>query len=107
LGAWRILFARSQPVQDDADRAPPVAGHAHDLVNGAVYLDHDVGGAARPLVEPIDVLRDNRLQDAAPLELDERPMSGTWDRAPRRVRESSLPGESSDFRVRHVVANVR
>src|SRR6188474_2991480 len=41
--AGRILFARAQAIEHRAHRAAPAAVHAHDVVDGAMHLDHEIG----------------------------------------------------------------
>ena len=72
-----------------------------------MHLDHEVGRAAGPLVQAVDVLRDQRVQQAAVLELDERAMPGPWLRRPRGVMEPPLPGELPHLGIGHVVVDVR
>src|SRR5436190_2342179 len=58
------------------------------------------------LVQPVDVLRHERVQFAAPLELDERAMTGVRPRVPCRMLDSALPRELPHLGIRHVVMDV-
>ena len=65
-------------------RAAPAALEALRLVHVAVDLDDDLRRGARGLVQPVDVLRDQRVEAGASLELGER------DGARRSARRQQL-----------------
>jgi uncharacterized protein (TIGR03435 family) len=72
-----------------------------------VHFDHDFGRAAGRLMQPVGVLRHEREQLAAPFERDQRVMTGVWPCCPRRMLEPAPPRQTTHFRIRHVVMNVR
>jgi len=67
--------ARANALERRLHRALAAAGKAHHVVHRAVHLDHAPGRIARLLVQPVDVLRDERVQLTAPLQRDDRHMA--------------------------------
>ena len=61
-----------------------------------MHLHHLVRAVARLLVQFIHVLRDQRVQLAARLQRDQRPVAGVRARRPRRMLEAALPGTPVD-----------
>ena len=59
-----------------AHRRPVAAAHAHDLVHRPVDLEHPRRVGPGRLVQPVDVLGDQRAQPALPLEVDQRAVAG-------------------------------
>src|SRR2546423_724680 len=82
----------SGPLQA-ADGAPgPLrARQALDLVHGAVDLDDAARVGAGSLMQAVDVLRDDRDQSAAALEIDQRPVPGIRLRGPGGMLSSGAP----------------
>jgi hypothetical protein len=58
-------------------------------------------------MQTIDILRDERVQLSMALQLHERAMPGIGRGVPCWMIDTALPRKSADFRVRHVVMNVR
>ena len=74
--AGRIGFSGPHAVEHRTGRPTPAAGHADDVAHRAVHLDDAHRSCPRGLVQSVDVLRHQRAQLAAPLERDQRPMTG-------------------------------
>lgn len=72
----------------------------------AVHFDDALGRVTGTLMQPVDVLRDQRVQFPAALELDQRQMSVVRLRAPGWMLQAALPREPANFRIGHVVVNV-
>ena len=85
-------FAAVDPVERAAHRRPVAAGQALDLVHGAVDLEHAVRRRAGRLVQPVDVLGDQREQPALALEVDQRAVPGVGPISPacrsRRISQA-------------------
>ena len=107
LPAGGILFAGPHAIERGLHGPPPAAAHAHHVVDGPVHFDHVVDGAPRPLMQAVDVLRDEGVQLAAPLERDERPVAGVRRGVPGRMIEPALPGQPAHLGIRHVEVDVR
>src|SRR5262249_53719703 len=80
---------------------------ARGIVYRPMYLDDAVRGVSCPLVQAVDVLRDEREELASPLERHERAMTGVGRRRPRRMLEPGAPGRAADFGVGDIVMDVR
>ena len=72
------------PVEHLLHRSGLTTAQAHHLAHGAVHLDDQVGSTAGSLVQPVDVLRDERVELASALELDEGVVAGVRVGAPGR-----------------------
>ena len=66
-------------------------------------LDHELRRGTRLLVQAVDVLRDDRVQLAVSLQLDQRSVPGVGLGRPRGRSQPVLPGPPSHLGVRHVV----
>src|SRR5690606_39580073 len=89
-------------VQCLAHRPPIGALQADRLVDGAVQLEHDVRGRACLLVEFVDVLRDQRGELSAALEVDQRAVCRVRAGAPGRMVQELLPSLLSHFGTGHI-----
>jgi hypothetical protein len=76
-------------------------------VQRAVDLDDPVRTRARRLVEPVHILRDQRLQLALRFQIDEGAVSGIWIALLRGAGELHLPGAAAHLGVAHVVLDRR
>src|SRR5438128_1572247 len=81
----------------------PVQDGVHQLAHGAVDLDHPIGRGARRLVEPVDVLGDERVELAAALEGDEGAMAGIGLGLPGRRLQAALPRALAHLGIGDVV----
>ncbi len=105
--ARRVLLASPDPVERRGHLGPVAAGHAHDSVHGAVQLHDVVRRRARPLLQPVDVLRDHLRVHAAGCEPGQRQVRGVRLRRPGRVHEPVLPRAAAYRRVGDVVLERR
>ena len=80
---------------------------ALDRVHGAVDLDDALGRRARGLVQPVDVLGDERVQRGAPLELGERAVAGVGLAAEQLALGAVAPHLPAVLGVGHVVLDRR
>ena len=101
-----IVLAGQQAHQRLLHRPLPAAAHAHHLEHRAVHLDHALGRIARLLMQAVDVLRDQRVQLAAPLERDDGLVARVRLRLPRRMHQPRLPRLLAYRRIGHVIADV-
>ncbi len=97
--ARRILLARLHPSERPFHRRPLAARQAHHFAGVSVDLDQAAGIGPRLVMQPVDVLRDERDQLAATLELDQRTVARVRlddlvdvvdPRAPRRAPNVGL-----------------
>ena len=83
--ARRVVLAGPHPVERPLHGRPLAARHAHDLAHGAVDLD-DLGRVgARLLVQPVDVLGDERVQLARAARGRRWPGGRRWAAPTRRA----------------------
>ena len=68
-----------------------------------MHLDHLVGAIAGDLMQLINVLGDQRMQDAPRFERDQRTMAGIGLRGPGRMRQPSAPGSLPHLRIGQIV----
>ena len=102
--AGRVRLPRRHPGQRGGHRRPVAAADAHDLVHGAVDLQHQRRGGAGRLVQAVDVLGDQRAQPALPLQVDQRGVPGVGLRVGVLQRRRMQPGPAPDLGVGEVVA---
>ena len=100
--AGRILFAPPDAVQDVGHGCAGTTGEAGDEAHGPVDLDHLVGVVPRRLVQPVDVLGDQRVEGAEPFQGDECLVPGVGQRRPCRRVEAVPPGPAADIGVGHI-----
>ena len=89
VAAMRIVFAGAHARERLFHRRAPAALPAHDAAHAAVHLDDLLGRLAGALVQLVDVLRDERVQHAAPLERDEGAMAGVRLGRPGRANRGA------------------
>ena len=104
--AWRILLARTYPVERFGHRTAVLAIPAAGPPHGAVDLDHPIGIVAGLLVEAVDVLRDEAVQLPTAFELDDRLVPPIGFGRPGRRRQPVLPGRTANVGITEVVAQV-
>ena len=72
--AGRVGLAGPHPLVHRLGRLAVAAAQAHHLEGRAVDLDDACRVAARLLVQPVDVLRDEQVEPPAALQVDQRPV---------------------------------
>ena len=103
----RVGLAGAHALEHELHRPAHAAAPAHEAAHAAVHLDHELRGVPRELVQLVDVLGDERVELAQPLELDDREVPGIRLRAPRWAREPVLPRCFTHLGIGEVVVDVR
>src|SRR5205823_11223080 len=104
--AVRIFLARAHALQDALHRPAHAAAPAHEAAHAAMHLDHELARVAGELVQLVDVLRDERMELALALELDQREMAGVRLRVPRGMLQPALPRGFAHLGIVEVVVDV-
>src|SRR5262249_26465211 len=103
LRARRVVLTGAHPLERRLHRTPPRAGHALDLADVPVDLDDALRRLTRSVVEAVDVLRDEEVQGALLLEVDEGPVARVRLGVEVVAVEAVLPGAAPYLGVAHVV----
>ncbi len=107
LEARRILLTCPDPLEGVGHRSPVVATPATRPPHRAVDLDHELDVRAGPLVQPVDVLGDDRVQLAPTLELDDRVVPTVRLSLPTGIGSAVAPRLPADVGFGEVVLERR
>src|SRR5436190_18109513 len=104
--ACRIFFTCAHAIEYGLHRALPTARKTNGLMQVAVHFDDALRRVSGTQMQAVDVLRDQSVQIAPPLELNERQVSRVGLGFPRRMRKPRAPGGFANLRVMRVVADI-
>ena len=106
MQAFGVLLAGTHAIQRLLHPPAPAAGQAHHGMQRAVHFDHFFGGHTGALVQAVNVLGDQCVQPAAPLQFGQCTMAGIGRCGPRRMRKPRLPRQAAHFGIRCVITDV-